>query len=104
MALNWPCCGPCLYGKISGRVSWPSTQFQNFGDTPFKQWFRISLLLVVIYWLSAWGEGLAVRDACVSAYEMVVMVAAISTAAFACRLCNVAPLLVQVHFNKWNVH
>ena len=91
MGCNWPCCGPCLYAKISARVTWPKTQFETFGDTPFKQvyascffrwacssatlpkpkdrkndwawetiqWFRISLLLVCIYWLSSWGEGVS---------------------------------------------
>jgi len=58
MAVYWPCFGPCLYSKISARTRWPSTQFEAFGDTPFKQWFRISLLLVLLYWFFAWGEGI----------------------------------------------
>jgi len=59
MSFVWPCFGPCLYSKIAARVSWPSTDFQAFGDSPFKQWFRLSLLLVVVYWLSAYFEGMA---------------------------------------------
>lgn len=59
MGCNWPCCGPCLFAKISARVAWPKTQFESFGDSPFKQWFRISLLLICIYWLSSWGEGVS---------------------------------------------
>jgi hypothetical protein len=37
MGCNWPCCGPCLFAKISARVAWPKTQFETFGDSPFKQ-------------------------------------------------------------------
>ena len=43
MGCCWPCCGPCLYGKISARVSWPTTKLEKLGDTSFKQWFRISV-------------------------------------------------------------
>lgn len=43
MGCCWPFCGPCLYGKISARVSWPTTRLEKLGDTPFKQWFRISV-------------------------------------------------------------
>ena len=57
MACNWPFCGPCLFAKIASRVRWAGTQ--TFGDTPYKQWFRVSLLLVCIYWLASWGASLA---------------------------------------------
>ena len=46
MGCCWPCFGPCLYGKISARVSWPTTKLEALGDTPFKQWFRISVRLL----------------------------------------------------------
>ena len=59
MACNWPFCGPCIFARISARVAWPKTTFSAFGDTPFLQWFRISLLLVCIYWACSWGEGVA---------------------------------------------
>ena len=58
MGCCWPFCGPCLYSKISARVSWPSTKLEALGDTPFKQWFRISLILVLIYWFASWGESM----------------------------------------------
>ena len=59
MACNWPFCGPCIFARISARVAWPKTTLSAFGDTPFLQWFRISLLLVCIYWACSWGEGVA---------------------------------------------
>ena len=49
MACNWPFCGPCIFARISARVAWPKTTFSAFGDTPFLQWFRISLLLVCVF-------------------------------------------------------
>jgi len=36
----------------------PVTKFEKLGDSPFKQWFRISLMLVLVYWLASWGESM----------------------------------------------
>ncbi len=43
MACCWPVCGPCLYSKISARSSLPGTSWEKLGDSPFKQWFRITV-------------------------------------------------------------
>jgi hypothetical protein len=43
MACCWPLCGPCLYSKISARSSMPGTSWEKLGDSPFKQWFRLTV-------------------------------------------------------------
>ena len=66
MGCCWPFCGPCLYGKIAGRTAWPTTTLEakvpSLGNTPFKQWFRLSLILVLIYWAASWGESMMGPD------------------------------------------
>ena len=47
MACCWPCCGPCLYSKISARSAQQGTSWEKLGDTPFKQWFRITVNVLI---------------------------------------------------------
>jgi len=62
MACCWPLCGPCLYSKISARSSMPGTSWEKLGDSPFKQWFRLTLILVLVYWFASWGESMMTPD------------------------------------------
>jgi hypothetical protein len=46
------CCGTCLFAKIASRLSlFPGLPQSVFGETAFKQWFRLMLILSAIYWI-----------------------------------------------------
>ena len=49
MALWFPCCTPCLFAKISSRISWSWTGLRGCGPTTFVQWFRFLLVLAIVY-------------------------------------------------------
>jgi hypothetical protein len=46
------CCGTCLFAKIASRLSlFPGLPKSIFGETVFKQWFRLMLMLTAVYWV-----------------------------------------------------
>ncbi|KAJ1467385.1 hypothetical protein T484DRAFT_2369297 [Baffinella frigidus] len=57
MAVCWGCCGPCLYARLSARIKWPNS-FEFLGSTLFQRWFRLTLALVLVYWVSGWMASL----------------------------------------------
>mmetsp|Transcript_3109 Transcript_3109/g.7763 ORF Transcript_3109/g.7763 Transcript_3109/m.7763 type:complete len:331 (-) Transcript_3109:336-1328(-) len=50
MALCGPCCWPCLISKIAARLRF-SPGCNILGNTPFKQWLRITTFVMALMWM-----------------------------------------------------
>jgi hypothetical protein len=61
MGVCWACCGPCLYPRIAARIQWPNS-YEFLGSTMFQRWFRLTLGLVIVYWIAGWIESLLTPD------------------------------------------